>query len=175
MVADTFRVPHVLMTSGNDAVWVSALCGVCLGFVGTGNGWCLCAVGRLQLHWERATKAVHQIPRSKTPQRTHHLAITSLPSCPPLSQQQTPLGRHCQVSSKDFRKHPGSIFDGKLTQQWFLTVPAELPQSASAIFTRNGGKTKQLTPPNCSASFTTAGRLALMLLLLLLMLGPMLV
>ena len=23
---------------------------------------------RLQLHWERATKAVHQIPRSKTPQ-----------------------------------------------------------------------------------------------------------
>ena len=23
--------------------------------------------GRLQLHWERATKAVHQIPRSKTP------------------------------------------------------------------------------------------------------------
>ena len=24
--------------------------------------------GRLQLHWERATKAVHQIPRSKTPQ-----------------------------------------------------------------------------------------------------------
>ena len=25
-------------------------------------------LGRLQLHWERATKAVHQIPRSKTPQ-----------------------------------------------------------------------------------------------------------
>ena len=26
-----------------------------------------CPVGRLQLHWERATKAIHQIPRSKTP------------------------------------------------------------------------------------------------------------
>ena len=26
-----------------------------------------CPEGRLQLHWERATKAVHQIPRSKTP------------------------------------------------------------------------------------------------------------
>ncbi len=25
-----------------------------------------CPEGRLQLHWERATKAVHQIPRSKT-------------------------------------------------------------------------------------------------------------
>ena len=30
-------------------------------------GWRLCTVGRLQLHWERATKAIHQIPRSKTP------------------------------------------------------------------------------------------------------------
>ena len=29
---------------------------------------CAVILGRLQLHWERATKAVHQIPRSKTPQ-----------------------------------------------------------------------------------------------------------
>ena len=27
----------------------------------------MCTVRRLQLHWERATQAIHQIPRSKTP------------------------------------------------------------------------------------------------------------
>ena len=120
-------------------------------------------MGRLQLHWERATKAIHQIPRSKTPPRTNHLGITSLPSCPPPNQQHTRLVRHCQASSEDFRKYPGSIFNGKLTQLWFLTMPDELPQSAleilylQAMGSRNGGKTKQFTPPNCSVSFTTAG------------------
>ena len=109
-----------------------------------------------------------QRPYTRSPAAKPHRAQTILPSpacraAPPANQQHTRLVRHCQASSEDFRKYPGSIFNGKLTQLWFLTMPDELPQSAleilylQAMGSRNGGKTKQFTPPNCSVSFTTAG------------------
>ena len=67
--------------------------------------------GRLQLHWERATKAVHQIPRSKTPQTSSERAKPRL---------------HLHDQSSSCEQHPR-----RCSRQMSPRVPANLEQCCS--------------------------------------------
>ena len=147
----------------------------------------LCTVGRLQLHWERATKAIHQIPRSKTPLGTHTtLPSPCLPSCS--NQRQAFLvrtfqegvkgasclllcwgkgGRHTVKSGIIGDENLRSILNGKSSQQQFLTMLAELHQSASDAFSLRAMGTWQwredeaayTTILSSKVAYTTVGRL----------------
>ena len=72
-------------------------------------------MGRLQLHWERATKAVHQIPRSKTPQ--DHSAKSDGENCP---QMDLPGTGEWQANGDqlqdDFRSRSADVQLGLSTQ-----------------------------------------------------------